>query len=215
VVLKRRVRTLLVDSRVDEVAALAGQTRRVLGLLIALTFDRDPVIAWRAIAAMGVAATRIAPEDPEAIRELLRRLNWLITEESGGICWHAPEAMAEIVRAEPERYADFVPIVVHLLVEAAEEDLHHFRPGMLWAIGRLGPVAAAHLTDVLPAMTAALDHPDPQVRGTAVWALRQVERSDLVDRAALRADDGAVVLFEDGTLTRTTVSALARAAAVV
>ena len=39
----------------------------------------------------------------------------------------------------------------------AEEDLEHFRAGVLWAIGRLGSLAGEHAADVLPAILAALD----------------------------------------------------------
>ena len=213
--LKRRLRALLSDRRLDAIAELAGQATRILGALVPLTFDRDPLIGWRAVEAMGVAAARIADRDPDAVREHLRRLKWLLTEESGGICWRAPEAMAEIVRRLPGPFADFVPIVVHLLQETAEEDLRHFRAGMLWAIGRLGPIAAPHVGDVLPTMVAALDHPDPQVRGVAVWALSEAGHADLVaERVGLTGDEGVVELYEGGELTRTTVGMLARRAIV-
>jgi len=212
--LKRELRALLAAGRLDAVGSVADRTTRVLGALVPLTFDRDPLIAWRAVEAMGVAAERIVRRRPDAVREHLRRLNWLITEESGGICWRAPEAMAEIVARLPEPYADFAPIVVHLLVETAEEDLRHFRAGMLWAIGRLGPVAVPHLEDVLPAMTAALAHPDSQVRGMAVWALSRVGHAALpAARSGLADDAGPVELYQAGEPTATSVGALARAAA--
>jgi hypothetical protein len=109
-----RAAALLANRDLDAIVAAGGQATRVLGALVALTFDRDPLIGWRAVEAMGIAAERIAERDPAAVREHLRRLNWLITEESGGICWRAPEAMAEIVARLPNAYAEFVPIVVHL-----------------------------------------------------------------------------------------------------
>jgi len=208
--LKPELRTLLANRDLDAIAEVAGRVTRILGALVSLTFDRDPLIAWRAVEAMGVAAVRIAERDPGAVREHLRRLNWLITEESGGICWRAPEAMAEIVARLPGPYTEFVPIVGHLLVETAEEDLRHFRAGMLWAIGRLGAVASPHLADVLPAMTTALAHADPQVRGMAVWALSQVGSANRV--GALGEDAGAVEVYEAGQLMRTTVGALVRRA---
>jgi hypothetical protein len=211
--MKHELRALLLEGRLDAVAERSETATRVLGALVPLTYDRDPLIAWRAVEAMGVAAERIAARDPRAVREHLRRLTWLITEESGGICWRAPEAMAEIVARLPEAYAEFVPIVVHLLAETAAEDLAHFRVGMLWAIGRLGSVAVPQLEDVLPAMAAALEHPDPQVRGVAAWALWRVGQGEVVVRCGMLADDGAPVdLYEAGELARTTVGALYRMA---
>jgi HEAT repeat protein len=204
--MKRTLRALLEERRFDRIAGMAADSKRVLGMLTALTFDADPLIAWRAVEAMGMAAARIADEQPEFVREHLRRLHWLLSEESGGICWRAPEAMAEIVHQRPALFADWVPIVAHLILEAAEEDLAHFRPGMLWAVGRLGRLTAGD-ADVVPAVIAALDHPDPQVRGTAVWCLARLGRTEvLARRPDLRSDEGSVDLFEEGVLRHTTVA---------
>jgi hypothetical protein len=209
---KRRLRQLLEERDLDQIAELGADRRRVLGLLIAMTFDRDPLVGWRAVEALGAAAKRIAGDDPDAVRELLRRLYWLMSEESGGICWRAPEAMAEIIRRRPDLGADYVPIVVSLLTEMAEEDLAHFRPGVLWAIGRLGPAAAgSHLEAVLPAVVDCLDHPEPQVRGMAAWCLGQCGRGGLLaGRDALLADESPVTLYEEGQLARTTLGELTR-----
>jgi len=207
--LKRQLREYLVEGRLDDVAALARERTRVLGLLMSLTFDSDHRVAWRAVDAMGGAAAAIAEEHPGAVREHLRRLIWLITEESGGICWRAPEAMAEILARCPTRFPDFVPVVVHLIQETAEEDLEHFRAGMLWAIGRLGALAAPHVGEVLSTIVVALDHADPQVRGTAAWALGRIGRPDLLaTREALRRDEASLEWYAGGDLTGRSVADL-------
>lgn len=207
--LKRDLRGLLAADRLARIEQLARGERGVLGALLTLTFDRDPVVAWRAVEATGVAAARIAEDDPAHVREHLRRLFWLLTEESGGVCWRAPEAMAEIVSRRPDLFADYAPIVSHLLLEMAEEDLGHFRPGILWAIGRLGPLAADVGEDVLRAVEDALAHADAAVRGRAAWCLGRLGRlGALIRRRDLVADAGAVEMFEDGVLRVTTVGAL-------
>ncbi len=211
---KARVRELLAEGRYTALAELARQKRRTLGSLISLTYDTDPAVGWRAVEAMGVAAERLTDEDPDVVREhLLRRLFWLITEESGAICWRAPEAIGEIAARRPDVYGDYIPIVAHLLVEMAEEDLGHFRAGILWAIGRLGPVAGDRMVGVLPAVVTALKSPDPQVRGMAVRALAATGHRDLLaGHRELLTDDAPVELFEDGTLGQTTVGELMRRA---
>jgi len=208
---KKRLRQLIEQGALNEIADLASGRRRALGLLIALTFDRDPLVGWRAVEALGAAAERIAGDNPDAVLDLLRRLYWLMSEESGGICWRSPEAMAEITRRRPDLCRDYVPIVVSLLVEMAEEDLAHFRPGILWAIGRLGPVAQGKLDEVLPAIVTCLEHPDSQVRGMAAWCLGQCGRGELLaGRDGLLADEAPVTLYEDGQLVQTSVGELAR-----
>jgi HEAT repeat protein len=211
--LKKTLRDLLEEGHFEQIEELAEQRRRVLPILVALTFDGDAQIAWRAIEALGVAARRVAGDDPDFVREHLRRLYWLISEESGGICWRAPEAMAEIVRHEPQLFSDYIPIVVFLITSLAEEDLEHFKAGALWAIGRLGPLASDHVEEIQPAVMAALDDPDPQIRGTAVWCLGQVGRAtDLANRSDLLCDEGPVSFYEDGSLAPTSVAELARRA---
>ena len=116
--LKEDLRDLLARGRLEEIAELAVRRRRSLGSLVSLTFDRDPLVSWRAIEAMGLACDRIAEEDPECVRQHVRRLYWLITEESGGICWRAPEAMAEVVHRQSKLLAN-IHLCHHSLL------LHH------------------------------------------------------------------------------------------
>jgi hypothetical protein len=121
--------------------------------------------------------------------------------------------MAEIVARRSDLFEDYVPIVVHLMLETAAEDLEHFRAGMLWAVGRLGGLAASVVADVLPGIEAALDHPDPQVRGTAAWCLGRLGRTAaLADRPELLADSDECALYEDGALHTLTVGRLVGAA---
>jgi hypothetical protein len=210
---KKHVRDLLDSRRIEEIVDLAGRQRRVLGTLLSLTFDAEPLIAWRAVEAMGAAAARIADDDPEYVREHLRRLRWLISEESGGICWHAPEAMAEIIRHRPKTFSDHIPIVVYLFRVMEEEDLVRFRAGILWAIGRLADIAAGDIDAVLPSILPCLDDPDSQVRGMAVWCLAQSRRTQFLKaRSDLLSDEGTAVLYLDGDLIHRSVAELTRQA---
>jgi hypothetical protein len=209
--IKKILRDLLAEGNFEQIADTAAERRRVLPSLVSLTYDADPLIAWRAVEGLGIAAQRVAKDDPDFVREHLRRLYWLISEESGGICWHAPAAMVEIVRYEPELFAEYLSIVVYLIPNMAEEDLEHFRATALWAVGRLGSLAGKHIGDLYIEIVTALDNSDPQVRGTAAWCLGKVGKSTaLADRADLLSDKGPVAIYEDGSLERTTVGVLAQ-----
>jgi HEAT repeat protein len=211
--IKTILRELLARGDFDAIAELAAERRRTLAILVSLTFDSDSEIGWRAVEALGISSQRVAEDDPEYVREQLRRLYWLISEESGGICWHAPEAMAEIVRHKPQLFADYIPIVVFLILSMADEDLDHFKAGTLWAIGRLGSLAADHFEEVRVAVTAALDDPDPQIRGTAAWCLGQMgQAATLTDRSDLLSDEAPVSFYLEKSLEATSVGALARRA---
>jgi methylated-DNA-[protein]-cysteine S-methyltransferase len=209
--LKSRVRLHLAAGELEEVVELAAERRRVLGALVALTFDPDLQVVWRAIEAMGMAVERVAGRHKAHAKEHMRRLYWLITEESGGVFWRAPECMAECCARLPVFFKDHLPIAFHLLETLAEEDLEHFRPGALWAIGRLAKPARDHIPAILPLVVDALDRPEPQARGMAVWCLGEVgETSTLAQRPSLLEDEGAVFLYRDRTVIETTVDRLTR-----
>ena len=86
IALKDNLHDLLVRGALEQVAKIAERKKRVLGSLVSLTYDPDRLVSWRAVEAMGLACDRIAHEDPECVVQHVRRLYWLITEESGGIC---------------------------------------------------------------------------------------------------------------------------------
>jgi methylated-DNA-[protein]-cysteine S-methyltransferase len=207
--LKTTLHALLSQGDLSHIAELAAERKRVLPALVSLTYDSDSQIAWRAVEAVGVAAAAISDDDPGFVREHLRRLQWLISEESGGVCWHAPEAMAEIVRNRPQLFSDYIPIVVTLIETIEPEDLEHFRPGALRAIGRLADVAADHVGAVMTTIESALGDRDSQARGMAVWCVDQLGATSLLaDKPQLQQDQGPVELYQNGALVHTTVAEL-------
>jgi hypothetical protein len=209
--LKKQVRDLLVDGKLEDVAELATERRRVLSSLIALTYDPDLQVVWRAIEAMGLAVEEVTKSDEPYGKEHMRRLYWLITEEAGAVFWRAPECMAECCARLPKLFKSHVPIAFHLLETLEEEDLEHFRPGAIWAICRLIDVARHDLPTVLPLLIEALDRPDSQARGMAVWCLGRVGEAKLLEgRPELMEDQGPVHLYRDRFVEETTVGRLSR-----
>ena len=207
--MKERIRNYLAQDQFEKISERAVAKKRVLNILVSLTFDANPVIAWRAVEALGLAADRVANSNPEFVLGQLRRLHWFMSDESGAVCWYAPQAMAEIVRHRPDTFHDYVEIVFALIHATAEEDLAHFRPGILWAIGRLAPVAPDEAEPVLPTVAECLEFRDAQVRGLAVWCLKQAGRMDLLaGRNDLLSDDGTVEIYESRQLQQTSVRAL-------
>jgi hypothetical protein len=207
---KEQSRDWLANRRYDAIVELARRKKRVLSFLTALSYDPDPLISWRAVEAMGLAAGRIADEDPEFVRNHLRRLMWLLSDESGGIGWRAPEMMGEIVRNRPEQFGEFVPIIVSLL-DMEEEDAARFRPGTLWAIGRLGEVMPGRVKAATAQIIPCLEDPNPQTRGLAAWCLGQLGAGEyLAGYDALLRDESPVDFYADGQLVLQSVGQLAR-----
>ncbi|MGD2122797.1 MAG: HEAT repeat domain-containing protein [Gemmatimonadota bacterium] len=209
--LKTVLREHLVQGNLEEIADLAMERRKVLGTLLGLTFDADVEVVWRAIEAQGMAAERLSGESPSYVREHMRRLYWLITEESGACFWRAPECMAECGARLPRLLQSHVPIAFHLLETLEEEDLEHFRPGALWAVGRLFHLAEEHLPGILPLVLDALSDPLAQSRGMAVWCLREIGKgAALSEYPALLEDQAVVHIYRNRSVDETTVAALAQ-----
>ncbi len=207
-----QLRRLLQDGDDSALLAFTRHQRRSLSYLTALTYESDPELAWAAIRALGLAAAELADRDPEFVRGHLRRLVWLLNDESGGIGWRAPEALGAIIAARTDCFADFIPILVSLL-DMVVEDAVRFRAGYLWAIGRLAGTAPAAARAALPWVLPCLNDPDPQVCGLALWCLGQFsERPSLpLERLRQLADDPApVAVFTRGHLQTMPLSELAR-----
>jgi hypothetical protein len=209
---KDQLRDWLAQGHYEAIVKLAPRKKRILSFLTALTYDADPLISWRAVEALGLAAGRIADNDPEFVRNHLRRLMWLLNDESGGIGWRAPEAMGEVLRSRPARFTEFVPIVLSFL-DMEEEDAVRFRPGTLWAIGRMGQVMPETVRPAVARIISYLNDPNPQTRGLAVWCLRQLgDAEHLANHDTLLMDESPVELYADGRLVTKSVAQLARAA---
>lgn len=141
--LKKTIHLALETNDLDAVARHAKENRKVLSLLVRIAYDKDTLVGWRAIKAIGFSAKALVKTDYDFLRETVRRLLWSLTDESGGIGWAAPEILGEIVSADPERFKDIIPLIAG--VYDIEEEV--FRPGILYALGR---VAEADPALVIP-----------------------------------------------------------------
>jgi len=134
----------------------------------------DELIRWHAIAAMGTSLARLADQDMEGARVIMRRFMWSLNDESGGIGWGAPEAMAEAMVQHSRLAEEYC----HILVAFMREEgfyLEHppLQRGLMWAIARL----AGHRRELLLAKDADsyllpyLLEKDEEVKTLAVYAL--------------------------------------------
>jgi len=204
-----QLRNWLAEGRFEPIVELASSKKRVLSELNALTYDPDPLISWRAVEASGIAAGRIASRDPEHVRGHIRRLLWLLSDESGGIGWHAAETIGEIIRSRPDAFQDFAIALIALL-NIEPEDAVRFRCGTLWAIGRVAQVAPEAVLPALSDVAACLKDPDPQVRGHAAWCLGQLGAGHIVaQHQELLSDESSVEFYRDSHLLVCTVADLA------
>lgn len=116
----------------------ASASRRLATKLLSFLPSGDLRTRWRAAEALGRVMERLASEDLEVAREVMRRLFWSLNEESGSMGWGVPEALGEIMgRSDPLR-EEFFPLFVSKVKKDLWGSVHpDLRLGYLWGSYRL------------------------------------------------------------------------------
>ena len=219
---KAEVLALLAGDDLGAIVAAADkfQPGEVLNPLFLALCRSDERLRWHAVTLFGRVVARLAEEDLEAARVVMRRMLWSLNDESGGIGWGAPEAMAEIMAQEPRLRDEYL----HMLISYMREDgplahqdgnyleLPALQRGLLWGIGRLARDFPDELEQrgVMADLLPYLESEDRVVRGLDARALGYLGDPAAADGlAVLLADATRFRLYEDGRLIDTSVAALA------
>jgi hypothetical protein len=167
--LKKNILSALGSNDLAAVVSLAANDRKVLSRLVRIAYDKETLVGWRAIMAIGLVARGMITSDLDFLRETCRKLIWSLSDESGGIGWSAPEILGEIVSADPKRFKDFIPLIAS--VYEIEEDV--FRGGVLFALGRIAESAPELAAPYQKIIISSLTDKDPivKVRGLELVGL--------------------------------------------
>jgi hypothetical protein len=148
------------------------QARVVVNPLFSFFYNTEELIKWRAITAMGAVVARLAHEDLEAARVIMRRLMWNLNDESGGIGWGSPEAMGEIMARHNILAKEYACILVSYINEAGNFLEHEMmQRGVLWGLGRLAHSHPELVQDAEAFLYPFMRSKDAVHRGLAVWAV--------------------------------------------
>ena len=178
-----------------------------LRILISLTYDEDELLRWRAIEAVGHVAASQAEPDLEKVRDMIRRLLWLMNDESGGLGWHAPELIGEILVNVPALIPEYANLLLSFLREEPFERGTHF------AVYRVASVDPKPFAERASELLDSLKDPDPAIRAYAVLALKAIRGGPNGYAASeLQADKSRFMLynFMIGQLRETTVGQVAK-----
>lgn len=216
--LKQTVLNLLASHPLADIHAALRQydEQQLLNPLFSGICRSDEITKWHAVAAMGPVLARLADRDMEAARVVMRRFMWSLNDESGGIGWGAPEAMAEALACHPglaEEYA-------HILVSFMREDGFYIeyellQRGLMWAVGRLAEARPELLRakDAVRYLLPYLETADATVRGLAARALGFLAARQASTAIATLLDDQRPVRYwQKDRMVSHTVAELAAAA---
>ena len=203
---KNEVKTLLQDYKLLELVAAGKKDRGLIRILMSLVYDKEDVLSWRAIEAIGRISGAIAATNPDVIRNLSQRLLWMLREESGNGPGSAPEMLGEIVRNSPDAFCDIAAIITSF------HDEEMLRRGVFraaWRICEVRPDLIC-LTHEIIGQKLYLEDPDPAVRTYALMIAGKLGLKDflpLVEK--LRYDASPVRMYEDGRFLEATVAQIA------
>lgn len=211
--LKKIVAALLVadtfPSSLDSLRQLP--VRQVVNPLFAFFCDANPLRRWRAVTAMGLAVSRLAAENIESARVVMRRFMWNLNEESGGIGWGCPEAMGECTALSERLAAEYGGILwSYLHPERNFIDHPALQEGVLWGVGRLVHARPAPPAEGAELLRPFLSSPVPALRGLAARACGPLADAGLRSLlATLEADEAPLTIYRGATLETCSVGALA------
>ncbi len=168
---KQQIRNMLKDRDLQAVKALAKESSSALRLFFSETYHADPLIQWRAIEAIGYAAEIQASSRMPRIQDFVRRLFWLMNDESGGLGWRAPEAIGEIFTHIPALADKLAPLLPQYFVEEP------FERGTFFAVYRVATQKPELFETQIETLNEALANQD-KVIGT--YALLALEAMDAV-----------------------------------
>ena len=183
----------------------------------------EPHLRWRAVSCMGRAVARLAEEDLEAARVVMRRFLWSLNDESGGIGWGAPESMAEAMSQHEVLAQEYGHMLISYMREDGEEIcqdgnyLEHplLQRGLLWGVARLSACRPHILLergagpDILP----YLAFEDAVIRALACIAAGNLGLAAAeTSLSQLVSDTSAVTLYMEGKFITTSVAEQAQSA---
>jgi hypothetical protein len=174
-----------------------------------MTFDADELVAWRAVEAIGPVAADVFASDVEKVRALLRRVLWLMNDESGSLAWHAPETIGEVLVAVPALIGEYAELLTGYYRRPP------FERGSHLATYRVGRVNAAPFLASVPALIRSLNDSDPGVRGYAALALGAAGASrarSVIEHLQRDAEQVVVYDFQTHRLRSLSVGEMAKEA---
>lgn len=192
--LKKHIAGLLyqddLDKALEELCRLPGL--QAVNPLFSLLLHQEEKPRWRAVIAMGVVVKNLADTNMEGGRTVMRRLMWSLNEESGGIGWGAPEAMAEIMACHEGLAEEFSAVFTSYMDKAGNFlEYEVLQRGVLWGLARLAVARPDLVRGAVAHVGKYLESTDAAVRGLAARAAGLLMAANVRPQLQALVDDNA------------------------
>ena len=147
--------------------------RRAIGPLMGAFCHGEEGVRWHAIRGLGAVCQQLYEKDPEGVRWVMRRLIWMLNDESGGIGWGCGEAMGEIMARIPPMAHEYHRILSSYLdPEGNYLENPLLQRGVLWGLARLGQASPVFVRDMRPLLCHYLQKNEPEILVPALFLAR-------------------------------------------
>jgi len=168
--IKKQVEDLLRKRDYAVLVDLCGKDRHFYQEVRFRLYDIDERLRWPAIETVGkLMQSWWSSGLEEKVRIYIRTLFWSMSDESGGIGWSSPQAIAEIIVNIPELIDPYGSMMI-----AYSIDEPALVKGGLWGIGRLGRKITEAVTFFQDKVLAIFNSNDVETLGLLTWALGEV-----------------------------------------
>lgn len=208
--LKNKIVPLLLEKNPERgIRAICSYPlRKVINPLFSLFCSNNPLLKWRAVTATGAVVSSLAETSMEDARIIMRRLMWLLNDESGGIGWGAPEAMGEIMAVNKSLADEYNRILISYASEEGNFLEHEIlQRGLLWGLGRVAEIRPAHVKAAAEPVKRHLHSKDPEKRGLAAWFLGNIgDMTSQEQLSELEQDHSTFNFYHNGFIQKISVS---------
>ncbi len=193
----------------EKILQLPG--RQAVNPLFSFFYNRDEIVRWWAVSAMGAVVSNLADHNMESARVIMRRLIWNLNDESGGIGWGSPEAMGEIMARHGRLAGEYHKILISYIMPEGNYLEHEIlQRGVLWGVGRLAHARPQLVEDSAPFLLPYMESEDVNLRGLAAWTAGLFDCKTtrrLLKR--LENDQATLTIYLNGKPEKFTVAQLA------
>lgn len=159
---------------------------KVVSPLIGAFLHPKEEVRWKAIVGFGYIVSQIAEKDMERARVIIRRLIWMLNEESGGMAWGVPEGFAEALYNHSGLKNEYLSIFVSYIWNTEDTQKYkadnylEFPPaqrGVIWGLGRLAQKYRNELLERevhLHVYKHLIESEDLAVKFLSLWSLNNL-----------------------------------------
>ncbi len=197
---KIKAKEILKQRDSEEFQNWAKNTRNPQRVLLSLAYDSDELVVWRAIEAIGKVASIWDKNGTKKARDLVRQQFWMMSDESGGLGWHSPEIIGEILVNVPKLINKFAPLLPSYF------DEEPFERGSYLAVYRVASINPKPFVDITNELMKSLDNPDDYIKAYALMALGEIDSSQISnvgDRFDKETNSVELFDFESGEIVST------------